>query len=110
MDFSNDKNILNGIYELDRNIEHILKGRNTYSVKFAVKEFYESLDTNIDLYAAPPNHHFRRKEINLLKELLEKFIFEHYQRYQPECYFLLQKDDLLPKCIKKCVLIVISLC
>lgn len=89
IDFSADCDVTANHYELDNRIEKILKNHSTYTIKFGVKDYYESEEDNVDLYAPPKNHQFKRKEIQQLKEQLETLLYKHYLVYQPECYFFI---------------------
>lgn len=88
MDFSNDSDVMNPILELDEQLALILRGRNTYSVKFAVREYYESVDPKVDMFSAP-KHQFKKADIQHLKETLENLLYRHYLNFQPECYFFI---------------------
>lgn len=48
IDFSSDNDVIESLFSLDERLEPLLKNRSTYSVKFGVKEYYESTDPNID--------------------------------------------------------------
>lgn len=87
IDFSSDNDVIESLFSLDERLVPLLKNRKTYSVKFGVKEYYESTDPNIDLYAPPINHQLKKTDIQHLKEQLETLLYKHYLIYQPECYF-----------------------
>lgn len=101
IDFSSDIDVITSHYALDERIEKGLKNHSTYTVKFGVKAYYESEDDNIDLYAPPENHQFKRKEIQLLKEQLEMLLYKHYLAYQPECYFFIGERASLVRMYQK---------
>ncbi|KGQ24275.1 hypothetical protein [Gallibacterium anatis] len=101
IDFSADSNIISILFVLDKKIEDLLKGHNTYSVKFGVKAYYESSDPNVDLYAPPINHNFKKKDIQQLKEQLEMLLYKHYLIYQPECYFFIAERPSLSRMYQK---------
>lgn len=56
IDFSSDNDAIESVFPLDERIEILLKNRKVCSVKFGLKEYYESTEPNVDLYAPPINH------------------------------------------------------
>lgn len=86
MDFSHDIDVISNIVAFNDEIASLIMGKNTFSVKFAVREFYENTDSNIDMFSAPFNHRFGKSEIRQLKENLESLLYRHYQVFKPECY------------------------
>ncbi|MGR6981400.1 helicase [Testudinibacter sp. P27/CKL/0425] len=100
IDFSTDDDIVESISELDTTIAEILHGKQVYTVKFAVRAYYES-QTEADLYAPPPEHHFGRKEINSLKIQLETLLYHHYLQFKPDCYFFIAERPSLVRMYQK---------
>ena len=101
IDFSSDNDVIESLFSLDERLEPLLKNRSTYSVKFGVKEYYESTDPSIDLYAPPINHQLKKTDIQHLKEQLETLLYKHYLIYQPECYFFIAERTSLSRMYKK---------
>lgn len=89
MDFSNDPDIISGILALDSSITEIIQNRNVYTVKFAVREFYESDDPHIDMFSSPKEFRFLKTDLHSLKETLENLLYRHYSLFKPECYFFI---------------------
>lgn len=93
IDFSADNDILNSLSDLDPKIDEIISGHTTFTVKFAVKEYYEN--NNRYLFDPPDEHNFGRAEIKKLKETLETLLYKHFLIYQAECYcFVAERDSL----------------
>lgn len=101
IDFSDDNDVITSLFALDERIESILKNRKTYSVKFGVKAYYESEDPDVDLYAPPIDHQFKKADIQQLKEQLETLLYKHYLAYQPECYFFIAERPSLSRMYQK---------
>lgn len=89
MDFSNDPDIISGLLDLDSRINEVIENRSVYTVKFGVREFYESEDSSIDMFSSHSNYRFTRKDVNVLKTTLESILYEHYLMFKPECYFFI---------------------
>ena len=101
IDFSSDDDVIEGLFPLDERIGALLKNRKTYSVKFGVKDYYDSDDPNVDLYAPPIEHNFRKTDIQKLKEQLETLLYKHYLVYKPECYFFIAERPSLGRMYQK---------
>lgn len=101
IDFSSDNDVIESLFPLDERIEILLKNRKTYSVKFGVKAYYESTEAEVDLYAPPLNHQFKKTDIQRLKEQLETLLYQHYLSYQPECYFFIAERPSLSRMYQK---------
>lgn len=89
MDFSNDSDVIAGLFDLDPRIYSLIMGRDVYTVKFAVREFYESEDSGVDMFGSPFSNQFLRKDLVKLKENLENMLYQHFLLFQPECYFFI---------------------
>ncbi|VEB24127.1 helicase [Avibacterium volantium] len=100
MDFTSDADIVANLVD-DPQIYALLNGKSVYTVKFAVKEYYESDENDIDLYAPPKNYKFNKKEINCLKEQLETLFYQHYLNYKPDCYFFIGERPSLVRMYQK---------
>lgn len=96
--FSDDKDTLSYLEEYDE-ITSLIQNKQTYSVKFAVKEYIET--GNDDLYAPPLNHGFGRAEIQILKQHLESLLFEHYTLFKPDCYLFIADRPSLARMYRK---------
>lgn len=101
IDFSNDSNVIENLFLLDNRIKRLLKNHTTYTVKFGVKAYYDSTEPDIDLYAPPLDHKFKKTDIQHLKEQLEMLLYKHYLIYQPECYFFIAERPSLSRMYKK---------
>ncbi|QPB42205.1 helicase [Rodentibacter haemolyticus] len=101
IDFSSDRDVIESLFPLDQRIENLLRNRKTYSVKFGVKAYYESTEPDVDLYAPPVNHQFKKADIQQLKEQLETLLYKHYLAYQPECYFFIAERPSLSRMYQK---------
>ncbi|WP_065232376.1 hypothetical protein [Gallibacterium anatis] len=101
IDFSSDPDLIANFTELDSRICEIVAGHHSYTVKFAVREYYEDHHNNKYLFDAPEDHNFGRKDIQQLKEFLEKFLYEHFKQYQVECYCFIAERDSLNRMYRK---------
>ncbi|MFU2048379.1 helicase [Avibacterium gallinarum] len=100
IDFSNDIDLLTNLTD-NQEILSLINGKQTYTVKFAVKEYYESTQADIELYAAPKGQKFSRNLIKELKEQLESLLYYHYLQYQPDCYFFIAERPSLVRMYQK---------
>lgn len=100
IDFSDDIDLLANLTE-NQEILSLLNYKKAYTVKFAVRDYYESSQNHIDLYAPPKGKKFSRTNIQELKQQLESLLYYHYLQYQSECYFFIAERPSLVRMYQK---------
>lgn len=101
IDFSSDDDVINNFANLDNDIARVINGHSSYTVKFAVREYYEDMTATKYLFDPPEAHNFGRQEIRQLKESLEMLLYKHFQQYQAECYCFVAERDSLNRMYRK---------
>lgn len=100
IDFSADDDILRAVYDIDPIIPKVTSNNASYTVKFAVRKYYEG-DEGKYLFSPPDEHNFKKQDIVQLKQTLENLIQKHCQTYKAECYCFLAERDSLNRMYKK---------
>ncbi|OOH89663.1 hypothetical protein BMT54_05855 [Pasteurellaceae bacterium 15-036681] len=77
-----------GSLDFDEVISRLTRGKHTYTVEFSLSEIFYDDHYQGELYSAPKNYHLTKSKYQNLKEVLFSLIFRHYQRYNPDCYFI----------------------